>query len=125
MCKEFSCVGEVLRGVLVGCYTPAFNTYHLRFVDDTFVITKAEHSQVLLQHINNQDPHIQFTVEEPLQQGALPFLGTLVTTEPNNTFSITVYRKPIHTDQYIHWDSNCHITAKQIEYNTLAHIWQK
>ena len=37
----------------------------LRFVDDTFVITKAEHSQPLLQHINSQDPHIQFTVEEP------------------------------------------------------------
>ena len=44
----------------------------LRFVDDTFVITKAEHSQTLLHHINSQDPHIQFTVE-PAQQGSLPF----------------------------------------------------
>ena len=44
----------------------------LRFVDDTFVINKVEHSQALLQHINNQDPHIQFTVE-PTQQGSLPF----------------------------------------------------
>ena len=34
----------------------------LRFVDDTFVITKAEHSQALLQHISSQDSHIQFTV---------------------------------------------------------------
>ena len=40
----------------------------LRFVDDIFVINKAEHSQDLLHHINNQDPHIQFTVE-PTQQG--------------------------------------------------------
>ena len=39
----------------------------LRFVDDTFVINKAEHSQELLQHINNQDPHIQFTVEPTWQ----------------------------------------------------------
>ena len=31
----------------------------LRFVDDTFVINRTEHSQQLLQHINNQDPHIQ------------------------------------------------------------------
>ena len=93
----------------------------LRFVDDTFVITKAEHSQPLLQHINNQDPHIQFTVEEPTQQGTLPFLDTLVTIESNNTFSTTVYRKPTHTDQYLHWDSNHHITAKQSVYNTLAH----
>ena len=92
----------------------------LRFMDDTFVITKAEHSQELLQHINSQDPHIQFTVE-PTQQGSLPFLDTLVTIEPNNTFGTTGYRKPTHTDQYLHWDSNHHITAKQCVYNTLAH----
>ena len=92
----------------------------LRFVYDTFVITGAEHSQVLLQHINIQDPHIQFTVE-PTQQGSLPFLDTLVTIEPNNTFSTTAYRKPTHTDQYLHWDSNHHVTAKQNVFNILAH----
>ena len=92
----------------------------LRFVDDTFAITKAEHSQALLHHINGQDPHIQFTVE-PTKQGSLPFLDNLVTIEPNNTFSTTVYRKPTHTDQYLHWDTNHHFTAKQSVYNTLAH----
>ena len=60
-------------------------TLWVRFVNDIFVITKAEHRKPLLQHINNQDPHIQFTVEEPLQQGTLPFLDTLVTIESNNT----------------------------------------
>ena len=89
-------------------------------MDDTFVINRAEHSQDLLQHINNQDPHIQFTVE-PTQQGSLPFLDTLVTIQPDNTFSTSVYRKPTHTDQYLHWDSNHNITAKQSVYNTLAH----
>ena len=83
----------------------------IRFVDDTFVINKAEHSQALLQHINSQDPHIQFTVE-PTQQGLLPFLDTLVTIEQDNTFSTSVYRKQTHIDQYLHWDSNHHITAK-------------
>ena len=92
----------------------------LRFVDDTFVINRAEHSQDLLQHINNQDPHIQFTVE-PTQNGSIPFLDTLVTIQPDNTLSTSVYRKPTHTDQYLHWDSNHHITAKQSVYNTLAH----
>ena len=83
-------------------------------------LTQSEHSQDLQQHINNQDPHIQFTVE-PTQQGSLPFLGTLVTIEPDNTFSTTVYRKPTHTDQYLHWDRNNYITAKQSVFNTLAH----
>ena len=93
----------------------------LRFVDDTFVITKSEHSQPLLKHINSQDPHKQFTVE-PTQQEPLPFLDTFVTIEPDNTFSTTVHRKPTHTDQYLHWDSNHHIPVKQSVYNTLAHM---
>ena len=45
----------------------------------------------------------------------------LFTIEPDNTFSSTVYRKPTHKDQYLHWDSNHCITAKQSVYNTLAH----
>ena len=95
-------------------------TLWLRFVADIFVITEAERSQSLFQHINGQYHHIQFTVEEPLQQGTLPFLDTVVTIESNNTFSTTVYRKPTHTDQYLHWDSNHFITAKQSVYNPLA-----
>ena len=49
----------------------------LRYVDDTFVIQEAKHSQQLPQHINSQDPHIQFIIEELNQEGALPFLETL------------------------------------------------
>ena len=58
---------------------------------------------------------------EPTQQGSLPFLHTLVTIEQDNTFSTSVYRKSTHTDQYLHWDSNQHIKAKQSVFNTLAH----
>ena len=35
----------------------------VRFVDDTLVIQKAEHSQQLLHHISSQDLNIQFTAE--------------------------------------------------------------
>ena len=44
-----------------------------------------------------------------------------VTIESNNTICTSVYRNPTHTDQYLHWDNNYHITAKQNVYNTLAH----
>ena len=93
----------------------------LRFFDDIFVIQKAEHSQQLLQHSNTQDQNIQLTVQEPNQDGSLPFLDTKVTPGPNNTLITTIYRKPAHTDQYLHWDSNLFIAAKHSVYNTLAH----
>ena len=74
-------------------------TLWLRFVDDTFVIYKAEHSQALLHHINSQDPHIQFTVE-PTQQGSIPFFHTLVTIEQDNTFTTSSLQET-HTDRSI------------------------
>ena len=93
----------------------------LRFVDDTLVIQKAEHSQHLLNHINSQDLNIQFTVEEPASDGSIPLLDTKVMPGPNNTILTTVYRKPTHTDQYLQWYSNHFITGKNSVYNTLAH----
>ena len=93
----------------------------LGFVDDIFVINKAEHSQQLLHYINSQDSHIQFTIEELSQQGTLPFLDTLVTIGPNYNLHTTVYRTPTHTDQYLHWGSSYFTIAKQSVYNTLAH----
>ena len=100
---------------------PPTSHFWLRFIDDIYVIQKAEHSMSLLQHINTQDPQIQFTIEEPNQQGSLPFLDTEVSAGPNNTPITTVYRKPTHRDQYLCWDSNHFIGAKHSVYNTLAH----
>ena len=93
----------------------------LRLVDDIYVIQKAEHSQQLLDDINAQDCHIQFTMEEQNQDGSLPFLDTQVSQGPNNTLITTVYRKSTHTDQYLHWDSNHFIRAKYSVFNTLAY----
>ena len=56
----------------------------LRFVDDSFIIQQmTKHSQQLIKHTNSQDPHRQFTTEDPNQEGALPFLDTLVNPGPN------------------------------------------
>ena len=93
----------------------------VRFVDDTLVIHKTEHSTQLLHHINSRDPNTQFTVEEPGRDCSIPFLDTKDTPGPNNTIHTKVYRKPTHTDQYLHWDSNHFITPKNSVHNTLAH----
>ena len=91
-----------------------------KFVDDTFIIQQENHSQQLLQHINSQDLHIQFITEDPNQEGALPFLDTQVSPGPNNTLVPTRYRKPTHTNQYLHWDSNHFITVKNSVFSTLG-----
>ena len=92
-----------------------------RFVDDTFVIYKEVNKQGILQHINRVDPAIRFTVEDNKEDGSIPFLDTTVKPEDDGVLSITVYRKPMHTDQYLQWDSNHHLSAKFSVINSLSH----
>ena len=81
-------------------------------MDDTFVIHKEANKQSFLQHINSVDPAIRFTVEDNKEDGSIPFLDTIVKPEADGSLSITVYRKPTHTDQYLQWDSHHHLSAQ-------------
>ena len=90
-------------------------------MDDTFVIHKEVNKQGFLQHINSVDPAIKFTVEDNKEDGSIPFLDTIVKPEENGGLSITVYRKPTHTDQYLQWDSHHNLSAKFSVINTLSH----
>ena len=90
-------------------------------MDDTFVIHKEANKQGFLQHINSVDPAIKFTVEDNKQDGPIPFLDTIVKPEENGSLSITVYRRPTHTDQYLQWDSHHNLSAKFSVINTLSH----
>ena len=92
-----------------------------RYVDDTLVIQKEANKQGFLQHINSVDPAIRFTVEDNKEDGSIPFLDTIVKPEADGKLSITVYRKPTHTDQYLQWDSHHHLSAKFSVINTLSH----
>ena len=90
-------------------------------MDDTFVIHKEANKQGFLQHINSVDPAIRFTVEDNKENGSIPFLDTIVKPEVDGTLSITVYRKPTHTDQYLQWDSHHHLSVKFCVIQTLSH----
>ena len=90
-----------------------------RYVDDTFVIHKEANKQGFLQHINSVDPAIKFTVDNK-EDGSIPFLD-IVKPEVDGSLSITVYRKPTHTDQYLQWDSHHNLSAKFSVINTLSH----
>ena len=62
--------------------------------------------------MNKMDPAIKYTVDDNKENGAIPFLDTLVKPEADNYLSITVYRKPTHTNQYLQWDSYHNLAAK-------------
>ena len=90
-------------------------------MDDTFVIHKEVNKQGFLQHINSVDPAIRFTVEDNKENGSIPFLDTIVKPEADGSLSISVYRKPTHTDQYLQWDSHHHLSAKFSVIQALSH----
>ena len=64
---------------------------------------------------------MKFTVEDNKEDGSIPFLDTTVKPEADGTLSITMYRKPTHTDQYSQWDSHHHLSAKFSVIHTLSH----
>ena len=95
--------------------------YWSRFVDDTFVFQQQSHKQLFLDPINNLDPAIRFTVEGNQENGTIPFLDTLVKPEADISLSITVYHKPMHTNQYLEWDSHHNLSDKFSVIGSLSH----
>ena len=90
-------------------------------MDDTWVIQKQAYKQELLEHHNKVDPAIKFTVEENKDNGAIPFLDTLVTPLADNSLSFKVYQKPTHTDQYLQWDNHHSLSSKYSVIVALTH----
>ena len=87
----------------------------------THLLSKKEvNKQNFLQHINSVDLAIQCTVQNSKEDGAIPFLETIVKPETDGKLSITVYRKPTHMDQYLQWDSHHHLSAKYSVISTLT-----
>ena len=60
-------------------------------------------------------------MEDNKEDRSIPFLDTIVKPEADGTLSITMYRKPTHTDQDLEWDSHHHLSAKFSVIHTLSH----
>ena len=83
------------------------------YVDDVFSIIPKGKSDTMLNYLNSIDPHIKFTIEQPNAEGAIPFLDTL--PQPKcEEISVSVYRKPVHTDRYLGFNSSHPILAKKL-----------
>ena len=74
-----------------------------------------------LDHLNSIHNSIQFTSEDPGEDGSIPFLDMLVIPDEEGRLKTTVYRKPTHTNQYLHWDSHHAIPSKYSVIGTLFH----
>ena len=59
----------------------------------------------LLVHLNSIRPSIKLTTEME-EGGSVPFLDTRVTRKVDGKLEVTVYRKPMHTDRYLHFKSH-------------------
>jgi hypothetical protein len=95
----------------------------LRYVDDILIVWPHSNSdlELFLEFLNNIEPTIQFTYEKE-ENGSLPFLDVLLTRSPNNTIQTTVYRKPTHTNQYLHATS-CHHPQQKL--NVLKTLYNR
>ena len=77
----------------------------LLYMDDYFVIWPNNRDfEQFLQELNDAVPSIKFSVEYE-QNGSIPFLDTKVTRN-GTEFMFNIYRKPTHSNSYIHWFSN-------------------
>ena len=92
-----------------------------RYVDDTLTIIKRDHKDTFLDHLNSMDANIKFTSEDPKQDGSISFLDVLIIPEEDGKLNTTIFRKPTHTDMYLHWDSHHNIPSKYSVIGTLYH----
>ncbi|XP_076659914.1 uncharacterized protein LOC143363201 [Halictus rubicundus] len=93
---------------------PLKPTQWFRYVDDTFVVWSHGRDTLdnFLQYINSLHPNIQFTMEIENTDRSLPFLDVLITRKPDGSLGHQVYRKPTHTNRYLHASSHHHPAQK-------------
>jgi hypothetical protein len=75
----------------------------------------------IFDHFNSLHPSIKFTFEVQEDDKTIPFLDVLFTIHDDGSLGHNVYRKPTHTDRYLHYNSFHHPsiknTAGNLHYN--------
>ena len=77
------------------------NTYR-HFVDDGIGdFRDKSHAGGFLNYLNSLTDDLQYTIEYPSHDGSLPYMDILIHADK----STSVYRKPTHTNLYVHYNS--------------------
>ena len=89
-------------------------------MDDILEIIKRGKVEALTDHLNGIDKtnSIKFT-HEPEKNGQIPFLDTLITRREDRSIKLLVYRKALHTDQYLSFQSHHPLQHKLAVIRTL------
>ena len=78
--------------------------YYRRYVDDIFVLfTSPKHLEAFRNFLNGRHANMSFTIERE-KQNRMSFLDIAIIRE-DKTFTTSVYRKPIFSGVYTHFDS--------------------
>ena len=88
-----------------------------RIVNDVYFILKRTLLKNFFHHIGNLHQDINFTMKEE-SNGKLAFRHTLLNWN-NEKISVLVYRKPTHTDQYLHYHFHHQTSCKESVFSTL------
>jgi hypothetical protein len=101
---------------------PRKPTHWYRYVDDTYMVWPhgEEELREFLDHVNSIHHNIKFTMEVEKNRSLL-FLDVLVSRRPDGSLGHTVYRKPTHTDLYLHAKSAHHPAQKTGVLYSLIH----
>ena len=93
-----------------------------RYVDDTFVIWPHGRERLMefLDHLNSLHNNIEFTIEIE-KDGHLPFLDIDIYRRMDSSLGHKVYRKPTHTNLYLHQHSHHHPANKHSVLSSLIH----
>ena len=108
-----SCLSPVLSNLFMEFFETKllpsivdFDLVWYRYVDDVFAVMPDNIDvDEFLSRLNTLSPSINFKLEKETNN-CLPFLDTCISRSANNNVLSRVYRKPTHTDMYIHAFSN-------------------
>ena len=85
--------------------------FWLRKADDTLVAIHNDHAEALFTHINSIHQDIKWTKEDEVNN-CIHMLDVNIQRQTDGSLSFDVYRKPTHTNQYIHFASHAPLDHK-------------